>query len=67
MINYPMGSCVNFEKFSPCRVLDIFHLKNDWDMILDVGYNKSRVKGRFWVRHGDGEEGEKKKKGVEQR
>ena len=47
MINYPMGLCVNFEKFSPCRVLDIFHFKNDWDMILDVGYSKSRVKGRF--------------------
>jgi len=28
-------------------------------MILDVGDSKSRVKDRFWVRHGDGEEKER--------
>ena len=38
---------MNFEEFRPRRILDVFHLKGDENMVLDVGDGKNRVKGGF--------------------
>jgi len=41
-------SGMNLEQFCPCRILDVFDLKSDGDMVLDIRNSKSRVEfGRF--------------------
>jgi len=35
--------CVNLEQFHPRRILDVFYLHGDGDMVLDVGDSKSWV------------------------
>lgn len=62
MINYSMGSCMNLKEFHLCGILYVFHLKSDENIVIDIGYNKSKMKRRFWDRHRDWEEREKRKK-----
>jgi len=38
---------MNLKELCPCEILYILHLKSDRNMVLDVGYNKSRMKRRF--------------------
>jgi len=38
---------MNLKEFCPCGILCVPHLKSDGNMVLDVGYNKSRMKKRF--------------------
>jgi len=36
MVENTVRFCVNFEEFSPCCVLDVFHLESDGDMTIDI-------------------------------
>ena len=43
MMNELVRLGMNFEKFSPCSILNVFRFKNNGDMVLDIGYNESRM------------------------
>jgi len=47
MMQNPMRKGMNAEKFGPSTILVFLHLKNNGNMVLDVGNNKGRMKLGF--------------------
>jgi ubiquinone/menaquinone biosynthesis C-methylase UbiE len=47
-MNDLMKAGMDFEKFNPHTILNIFHLKNNGDVVLDVGYGESQMEKVLW-------------------